>query len=48
MTAAPAEAWHGQGATLIRINPREANVPDGAISLPLGAQEALKQLASLS
>lgn len=42
-----AEAWHGQGATLIRINPREANVPDGAISLRLGAREALEQLDGL-
>ncbi|WP_309721252.1 Sir2 family NAD-dependent protein deacetylase [Armatimonas sp.] len=42
-----AEAWHGQGATLIRINPREANVPDGAISLRLGACEALEQLDAL-
>jgi NAD-dependent SIR2 family protein deacetylase len=42
-----AEAWHGQGATLIRINPREAKVPDGAISLRLGAREALEQLDAL-
>lgn len=41
------EAWHGQGAALIRINPREARVPDGAISLPLGALEALEQLDAL-
>lgn len=42
-----AEAWHGQGATLIRINPREANAPVGAISLRLGAREALEQLDAL-
>lgn len=33
------------GATLIRINPREPEGPRGTISLPLGALEALEQLA---
>jgi hypothetical protein len=28
-------------ATLIRINPREPDVPAGHISLPLGARQAL-------
>ena len=33
------------GATLIRINPREPNVPPGEISIPLPAGEALDRLA---
>lgn len=41
------EAWYAQGASLIRINPREAKVPQGAFSLPLGAREALRQLDAL-
>lgn len=32
------------GGTLIRINPRETDAPEGCISLPLGALEALTQL----
>ncbi len=35
------------GATLIRINPREADVPKGQISLPLGAQAALEAIGRL-
>jgi NAD-dependent SIR2 family protein deacetylase len=33
------------GATLIRINPRDANVPRGAISLPMGALHGLRSIA---
>ena len=32
------------GATLIRINPREAEGPGGAISLPLGSRDALERI----
>jgi len=35
---------HRMGATLIRINPREPDAPAGAISIPLGAAEALAHL----
>jgi len=34
-------------ATLIRINPRDFDGPDGTISLPLGGQEALTKILSL-
>lgn len=34
-------------ATLIRINPREADVPAGGISLPLGALDAIRRIAAL-
>ena len=34
------------GATLIRINPREADTQHGGISLPLGAMEALARIDS--
>jgi NAD-dependent SIR2 family protein deacetylase len=33
------------GGRLIRINPREDDVPEGAIGLPLGAAEAIASLA---
>jgi len=32
------------GATLIRINPREADVPPGQIGLPCGAAEGIRRL----
>ena len=31
-------------ATLIRINPQDCNIPDGAISLKMGAKEAIEEL----
>jgi NAD-dependent SIR2 family protein deacetylase len=34
------------GGTLVRINPRESDVPHGHISLPVGALEALRALDS--
>lgn len=45
-TAIPSVRWECQerAATLIRINPREADVPPGHISLPMGALEALTQI----
>lgn len=56
-TGVPTVRWHceGQmrreGATLIRINPREAHGPSGIISIDAGAQEALEgigeQLATI-
>jgi NAD-dependent SIR2 family protein deacetylase len=35
------------GAVLIRVNPRESQVPAGQISLALGAAEAIKRIGSL-
>ena len=35
------------GGTLIRINPRESDVPPGELSLPLGAVEALSAIDAL-
>lgn len=40
------EQLAGYGATLVRINPREPQAPRGAVSLPLGARDALERLAS--
>jgi NAD-dependent SIR2 family protein deacetylase len=37
----------GHRARLIRINPRDANVPEGGIALPMGAKEALTQIETL-
>jgi len=34
------------GATLVRINPREPQVPSGGIGLPLGALEALRAISA--
>ncbi len=36
-----------QPGTLIRINPREPDIPIGGISIPLGAGEALARLAAI-
>lgn len=36
----------GRAAKLIRINPREAETPQGGISLPMGALEALTRIAN--
>lgn len=36
-----------QAATLIRVNPREADVPRGGISLPLAALEAIRRIDAL-
>jgi NAD-dependent SIR2 family protein deacetylase len=36
-----------RAATLIRVNPREADTSDGGISLPLGAAEALGKMDAL-
>ena len=38
------ENFQYQGATLVRINPRESDGPDGTLSLPLGAREALERI----
>jgi len=52
-TAIPSVRWFAErlvaerDATLIRVNPREADVPEGAIALPMGAREALVALASV-
>lgn len=35
------------GATLVRINPRDSRVPHGAISLPMGARDALRAVAAV-
>jgi hypothetical protein len=44
--AIPTVRWQceSRGDVLIRINPREANTPEGGISLPLGALEALERI----
>jgi len=34
-------------ATLIRINPRESEVPQGNISIPLGAGEGINKIYEL-
>src|SRR4051794_9856022 len=34
-------------STLIRINPRESDVPTGYVALPLGAREALQAIDAL-
>jgi NAD-dependent SIR2 family protein deacetylase len=36
------------GGTLIRINPREAEVPDGQLSLPLGALAGIRAITGLT
>ena len=36
-----------RNARLIRINPRDPEVPEGEISLPMGAVETLRQLDDL-
>lgn len=41
------DAALGRGGTLIRINPREPDVPAGHIALPLGALEALARIDRL-
>jgi len=38
---------HRMGATLIRINPREPHGPTGAISIPLGAADALARIDAI-
>ncbi len=38
------EALQSRGATLVRINPRESQGPDGTISVALGSREALAQI----
>lgn len=41
------EALQREGATLVRINPREPQGPRGTLSVPLGASEALTRLDAL-
>lgn len=41
------EILQREGATLVRINPREAHGPRGTLSVPLGAREALMRLDAL-
>ncbi len=38
------EFMQREGATLVRINPREAHGPRGTISIPMGAKEGLEQI----
>ena len=35
------KAWQSTGGTFLRINPRDYDVPSGALSLDLGAEEVL-------
>jgi hypothetical protein len=51
-TAIPTVRWEGEdlleeGATLIRINPRESQGPAGTISLPMGGLAALEAIEAL-
>lgn len=41
------EQLHSDGATLIRINPREAHGPKGTISISEGAKKALQEIDAL-
>ena len=41
------EALQRQGATLVRINPRESDGPNGTISLASGAKAALEEIDAL-
>jgi hypothetical protein len=34
-------------ASFIRINPRDFDVPEGAISLPMGAREGLERIVEM-
>lgn len=47
-TAIPTVRWecerHGASGTLVRINPRDAEVGEGEVSIPLGALEGLRRL----
>ena len=38
------EIWKSTGGTLLRINPRDPEVPKGAYSLPMGAESALRTI----
>jgi hypothetical protein len=38
------QAWKSSGGTFLRINPRDSQVPQGALSLPMGAEEALRAI----
>ncbi len=40
------ERRHLRDSTLVRINPREADVPSGAVAVPMGALEALEGIAA--
>ena len=40
------EIYHQYNANFIRINPKDFDSPKDAISLPLGAQEALEKIYS--
>ena len=38
------QAWKSSRGTFLRINPRDSQVPQGALSLPMGAEEALRAI----
>jgi len=41
------EIWKSTGGTLLRINPRDPEVPEGAYSLPMGAEDALRAIEAV-
>ena len=41
------EIWKSTGGTLLRINPRDPEVPEGAYSLPMGAEDALRAIKAV-
>jgi len=38
------QAWQSSGGTFLRINPRDAQVPEGALPLAMGAEDALRAI----
>jgi len=38
------QAWKSTGGTFLRVNPRDAQVPEGALSLAMGAEDALRAI----
>jgi NAD-dependent SIR2 family protein deacetylase len=41
------QAWKSSGGTLLRINPRDPQVPEGALSLAMGAEDTLRAIEEI-
>jgi len=41
------QAWQSSGGTFLRINPRDPQVPEGALSLAMGAGDALRAIEDI-
>jgi NAD-dependent SIR2 family protein deacetylase len=41
------QAWKSTGGTFLRVNPRDAQVPEGALSLARGAEDALRAIEEI-